>query len=171
MLSRWLRHRPDAIGITLDKRGWTGVAELIAKAEAAGTPITHDELLQVVAGSDKKRFTLSDDGLQIRAAQGHSVAVDLQLPVKTPPPVLYHGTVARFLPNIRKQGLLLGSRHDVHLSATRETAVAVGERRGEPVVISIETFPMLRDGFEFRCSDNSVWLVQSVPAKYLKIPE
>lgn len=171
MLARWLRHRPDAIGITLDKRGWTGVDELIAKAAAAGIPITHAELLQIVAESDKQRFTLSEDGLRIRAAQGHSVAVDLNLPAKKPPPVLYHGTVQRFMASIRKHGLVPGHRHDVHLSAMRETAESVGARRGKPVVLVIETFPMLRDGFEFLCSDNGVWLVQIVPAKYLKISE
>lgn len=171
MLSRWLRHRPDAIGITLDKRGWTDVAELIAKAAAAGTPINRDELLQIVAESDKQRFTLSEDRLRIRAAQGHSVAVDLKLPVKTPPPVLYHGTVQRFTASIRKHGLLPGRRQDVHLSANRETAEAVGARRGEPVVLIIETFPMVRDGYQFRHADNGVWLISSVPPQYLRLPE
>lgn len=171
MLSHWLRHQPGAIGITLDKRGWTDVDELIAKAAAAGTPVTHDELVQIVAESDKQRFTLSENGLRIRAAQGHSVAVDLNLPAKKPPPVLYHGTVSRFLASIRKHGLLPGTRHDVHLSITKETAMEVGARRGVPIVLVIETYPMVRAGIEFRCSDNGVWLVQSVPSKYLKFPE
>lgn len=170
MLSRWLRHRPDAIGIVLDKRGWTDVAELLAKAAATDTPITHDELIQIVANSDKQRFTLSEDGLRIRAAQGHSVPVHLNLPAKKPPPILYHGTVARFLPSIRKEGLLPGNRHDVHLSATRDTAIAVGARRGQPVVLVIETYPMVRAGFEFRCSENGVWLISSVPPQYLRFP-
>lgn len=169
-LARWLRHRPDAIGLTLDKNGWTDVCELLAKADKAGISLTTDELTQIVTHDDKQRFTLSPDGLRIRAAQGHSVAIDLTLPVKTPPPVLYHGTVNRFLQSIRKQGLIPGSRRDVHLSATKETARAVGARRGTPVVIIVETFPLLRDGFEFRCADNGVWLISHVPAKYLKIP-
>lgn len=171
MLSGWLRHRPDAIGITLDKQGWTDVADLIAKAAAAGTPLTHEELVQIVAESDKQRFTLSENGLRIRAAQGHSVPVDLNLPAKRPPPVLYHGTVRKFLASIREQGLVPGNRHDVHLSATRETAESVGARRGKPVVLVIETLPMVRDGYQFRCSDNGVWLVSSVPPQYLRIPE
>jgi putative RNA 2'-phosphotransferase len=169
MLSRWLRHRPDGIGITLDKRGWTDVSELLAKAAAADMPITYDELIQIVAKSDKQRFTLSEDGLRIRAAQGHSVAVDLKLPVKTPPPVLYHGTVRRFLASIRKHGLLPGSRQDVHLSSTRETAEAVGARRGEPVVLVIDTYALVRDGYQFRRADNGVWLISSVPPQYLRI--
>lgn len=170
MLSRWLRHRPDVIGIKLDKNGWTNVAELIAKATAAGTPITHEELVQIVAESDKQRFTLSEDGLRIRAAQGHSVTVDLNLPAKKPPPVLYHGTVRKFLVSIRKQGLLPGSRQDVHLSANKETAESVGARRGVPVVLVVETFPMVRDGYQFRCAANGVWLISSVPSQYLRFP-
>lgn len=171
LLARWLRHRPDAIGLALDKSGWADIAELLAKAAAAGMPLTHEELLQVVSGNDKQRFSLSEDGLRIRAAQGHSVAVDLKLPFRTPPPVLYHGTVRKFLAAIRKQGLLPGSRRDVHLSASKETAVAVGGRRGLPVVLIIETYPLLRDGFQFRRADNGVWLIPNVPSKYLRFPD
>jgi putative RNA 2'-phosphotransferase len=170
-LARWLRHRPDAIGVTLNNHGWADVAELLAKAAAAGTPITREELMLVVVENEKQRFSLSPDGLRVRAAQGHSVAVDLKLPFKTPPPVLYHGTVRKFLAAIRKQGLLPGTRRDVHLSATREAAVAVGARRGAPVVLTIETYPLVRDGLTFRCADNGVWLIPSVPAKYLRFPD
>lgn len=170
LLARWLRHRPDAIGLSLDKHGWTNVVELLAKAVAAGVPLTHAELMQLVIENDKQRFSLSEDGLRIRAAQGHSVAVDLNLPVTKPPPVLYHGTIRKFLASIRKQGLLPGSRRDVHLSATRETAAAVGARRGPSVVLIVETYPLVRDGFQFRCSENGVWLVPSVPAQYLRFP-
>lgn len=169
-LARWLRHRPDAIGLTLDKNGWVDVRELLTKATKVGISLTPDELNQIVILDDKQRFTLSADGMRIRAAQGHSIAVDLKLPVRTPPPVLYHGTVSRFIPSISKQGLLPGSRRDVHLSATKETALAVGARHGSPVVITVETYPLLRDGFDFRCAENGVWLTSHVPAKYLKIP-
>lgn len=171
MLARWLRHRPDAIGLSLDKSGWTDVAELLAKAAVAGTPITADELMLIVNENDKQRFSLSDDGLQIRAAQGHSVAIDLKLPSKNPPPVLYHGTVRKFLAAIRKHGLLPGSRLDVHLSATRETAMTVSARRGVPVVLVVETYPLHRDGYQFRCSENGVWLISRVPPQYLRFPD
>ena len=152
----------------LDGHGWVDVSDLLSKAAAAGVSLTHEQFLHVVAENDKQRFTLSDDGLRIRAAQGHSVAVDIAAPVKRPPPVLYHGTVRKFVDSIRKQGLLPGSRRDVHLSATRETADAVGRRRGVPVILTIETFPLLRDAFTFRMSGNGVWLVSHVPAKYLR---
>lgn len=170
-LTRWLRHRPDAIGLTLDKHGWADVNELFTKAAKAGVELTAAELIQLVNENDKQRFSFSADGQRIRALQGHSIPVDLQLPVKTPPPVLYHGTVAKFLPSIRKQGLLPGSRRDVHLSAAKETAVTVGARRGSPVVIVVDTYPLLRDGFAFRCADNGVWLISAVPAKYLRFPD
>ena len=146
MLARWLRHRPDAIGLAVDKHGWTDAAALLSKAATAGISLTHDELLLLIVENDKQRFSLSSDGTRIRAAQGHSIDVDLKLSVKKPPPVLFHGTVRKFLAAIRKQGLLPGTRRDVHLSATRETAVAVGARRGAPVVLVIETHLLLRDG-------------------------
>lgn len=171
MLARWLRHRPDIIGLEVDKHGWTDVAVLLSKVATAGVSLTHDELVQLVVESDKQRFSLSPDGTRIRAAQGHSIDVDLKLAVKRPPPVLYHGTVRKFLAAIRKQGLLPGTRRDVHLSATRETAVAVGARRGAPVILVVETHALLRDGYQFRCSENGVWLISNVPPKYLRLPD
>lgn len=157
--------------MTLDKQGWVDVSELLAKAAAAGTAISVDELKDIVAQNDKKRFVLSDDATRIRAAQGHSIEVDLKLPVKTPPPVLYHGTVGKFIGAIRKEGLKPMNRHDVHLSPDKETATRVAIRRGKPVILVIETYPLLRDGYQFRVSDNGVWLVGEVPAKYIRFPE
>lgn len=169
-LSRVLRHRPDSIGITLDKEGWTDVIDLLEKVAEHKMPISLDELEKIVAENDKKRFTFNDEHTRIRAAQGHSVEVDLKLPVRTPPPVLYHGTVSKFLSSIRKHGLVPGNRHDVHLSETRETAVAVGARRGRPVILVIETYPMLKAGIQFRQAENSVWLVPAVDAKFIRFP-
>lgn len=169
-LSYVLRHRPDSIGISLDRHGWASVHELLAKSAAAGTAITLDELKQMVAQNDKQRFVLSDDATRIRAAQGHSIDVDLQLTVKAPPPVLYHGTVGKFMAEIRKHGLLPMNRHDVHLSSDKETATRVAIRRGKPVILVIETYPMVRDGCEFRVSENGVWLIPEVLPKYIKFP-
>ena len=170
LLSRWLRHRPDAIGLEIDKRGWVDVAELLLKSADAGVALTQDELMQIVAENDKQRFSLSEDLTRIRATQGHSVDVDLKLPVRTPPPVLFHGTVQKFIASIRRQGLLPGTRRDVHLSATKQTAEEVGARRGTAVVLIVETYPLLHDGYQFRCAENGVWLIQRVPAKYIRFP-
>lgn len=169
-LSYVLRHRPNAIGISLDRQGWTSVPELLAKSATAGTVITLDELKQIVAKNDKKRFVLSDDAMRIRAAQGHSIKVDLKLTVKSPPPVLYHGTVGKFMVDIRKQGLRPMTRHDVHLSPDKDTATRVASRRGKPVILVIKTYPMMRDGYQFRVSDNGVWLTPEVPPKYIRFP-
>ncbi len=169
-LSYVLRHRPDSIGISLDMEGWADVPELLAEAAVAGIPISLDELKQIVAQNDKKRFVLSDDAMRIRATQGHSIEVDLKLTVMAPPPVLYHGTVGKFVSDIRKQGLRPMNRHDVHLSPDKETATRVAIRRGKPVILVIETYPMLRDGYQFRVSDNGVWLLPEVPAQYIKFP-
>ncbi|OIK05828.1 RNA 2'-phosphotransferase [Streptomyces monashensis] len=167
-LSRHLRHQPERIGLTPDPAGWVEIDALIAAAAAHGFPVTREELDHVVAANDKQRFAV--DGDRIRASQGHSIEVDLGLPAATPPPYLYHGTVARALDAIRAQGLRPMNRHDVHLSADRETATRVGARRGRPVVLAVDAGAMHRDGHVFHVSANGVWLTKAVPPRYLRFP-
>ena len=168
-LSKHLRHQPERIGLTLDEAGWVEIDTLIAAAAAHGFRFTREELDHVVAANDKKRFAI--DSTRIRASQGHSVEVDLGLPPATPPPYLYHGTVDRFLDAIRAEGLRPMNRHAVHLSPDRETATQVGARRGRPVVLSVDSAAMHRDGHLFHVSANGVWLTQAVPPLYLRFPE
>ena len=168
-LSKHLRHQPERIGLTLDEGGWVGIDTLMEAAAAHGFPITRAELDHVVEANDKRRFAV--DGDRIRADQGHTVEVDLGLPPATPPPYLYHGTVAAYLGAIRAEGLRAMNRHDVHLSPDRETATRVGARRGRPVVLSVDAGAMHRDGHVFRVSDNGVWLTEAVPPRYLRFPE
>lgn len=141
--------------------------ELLAAAERNGFPISYDELIACVETNDKKRFSFDETGDRIRANQGHSVDVDLQLEEKEPPAVLYHGTVERFLPAIWAEGLMKGKRHHVHLSRDVATAQRVGARRGSPVVLRVDAARMYRDGCTFFVSANGVWLTDSVPAEYL----
>lgn len=164
-LSKHLRHAPGEIGLALDAGGWVGVPELLDACARAGLPITREELAHVVAANDKRRFEIA--GNRIRASQGHSVSVDLGLSVATPPAVLYHGTVERYLPAIRTEGLRPIRRHDVHLSPDVETARRVGARRGKPVVLTVQAGLMHRAGHEFRISANGVWLVAAVPPEFL----
>ena len=159
-LSKHLRHDPEAIGLRLDAAGWVGVDDLLAALR-----VTRAQLVEVVERNDKKRFEI--DGDRIRASQGHSVAVDLDLPVAEPPAVLYHGTVGRVLPDVHREGLRPMNRHDVHLSTTVETAQRVGARRGEPVVLVVDAAAMRAAGHEFRVSANGVWLAPAVPPEYL----
>ncbi|MBJ7902082.1 RNA 2'-phosphotransferase [Streptomyces sp. DSM 110735] len=168
-LSKHLRHQPERIGLTLDAGGWVEIDALMTAAAAHGFPFTRAELDHVVAVNDKKRYAV--EGTRIRASQGHTVRVDLGLAPATPPPYLYHGTVARSLDAIRAEGLRPMSRHDVHLSADRETATRVGSRRGRPVVLAVDAAAMHRDGHVFRVSANGVWLTESVPARYLRFTE
>ncbi|MBD0423530.1 RNA 2'-phosphotransferase [Streptomyces sp. TRM S81-3] len=167
-LSKHLRHQPDRIGLTLDEGGWVEIDTLIAAAAAHGFRFSRDELDHVVATNDKRRFAV--EGTRIRASQGHSIDVDLGLPTATPPPYLYHGTVARHLGAIRAEGLRPMNRHDVHLSPDRETATRVGARRGRPVVLTVDAAAMHRDGHVFRVSANGVWLTKAVPPQYLRFP-
>lgn len=168
-LARHLRHTPERIGLTLDPQGWVDVEELLRASAAHGMPLSRAELEQVVTENDKQRFAL--DGGRIRANQGHSVAVDLGLPTAVPPNVLYHGTVARFLAAIRREGLRRRARQHVHLSPDRQTAERVGARRGRPVVLVVDAAAMHRAGHAFRVSANGVWLVDAVPPRYLRFPE
>ncbi|MGW3337232.1 RNA 2'-phosphotransferase [Streptomyces sp. NPDC001009] len=168
-LSKHLRHQPERIGLTLDPAGWVGIDTLLAAAAAHGFPVTRAELDHVVAVNDKRRFAVEDG--RIRASQGHSVEVALGLPPATPPPYLYHGTVARSLDAIRAEGLRPMDRHDVHLSADRETATRVGARRGQPVVLAVDAAAMHHDGHVFHVSANGVWLTSAVPPRYLRFSE
>lgn len=167
-LSKHLRHQPDRLGITLDENGWVAVDELMRAAAAHGFRFTRAELDHVVAVNDKQRFTI--DGTRIRANQGHTVEVDLDLPPAEPPEYLHHGTVARSLEAIRAEGLRPMKRHHVHLSADRETATRVGARRGRPVVLSVHAGAMHRAGHLFHVSANGVWLTDAVPPEFLRFP-
>ncbi|WP_315772582.1 MULTISPECIES: RNA 2'-phosphotransferase [unclassified Bradyrhizobium] len=168
-LSLVLRHQPDAIGLVLDAQGWAIIDDLIARAAAAGTVLSRADLEQVVATSDKKRFTVSQDGQRIRAAQGHSVAVELGLTPREPPAVLYHGTATRFVEAIMAEGLRPQSRQQVHLSLDEATAVNVGRRHGEPIVLRVDAAAMHRDRLKFFVADNGVWLTDHVPPEYLSV--
>lgn len=162
-----LRHAPDSVGLSLDAAGWVDVDELLTGLARAGTPLSRADLDVVVRTSDKQRFAYDASGSRIRANQGHSVPVDLNLEAQAPPAVLYHGTDDRALDSIRNQGLTSRGRHHVHLSADVETATAVGARRGSPVVLAVDAAAMAADGMQFYRSANGVWLVQAVPARYL----
>ena len=169
-LSFVLRHKPDAIGLTLDEQGWAYIDELINKAKQSGEVTTLDRALiqEVVDTNDKKRFVISEDGQRIRAAQGHSIDVDLQLKPVKPPEFLYHGTATRFLDSILKEGLKPQQRQHVHLSKDIETATAVGQRYGKPVILTVKALLMHEQGFSFYISENGVWLTSAVPIEFFQ---
>lgn len=166
-LSLILRHRPDVIGITLDKYGWAKVAEVLDGINK--TQFIDMEMLEEIVRTDnKQRYSFNEDKTLIRANQGHSVQVDVELEKKEPPEVLWHGTGEKYRASIEAEGLIAKSRLYVHLSADYETAVSVGSRHGEPVVYRILTNNMVQDGYDFFVSQNGVWLTKTVPAKYLQ---
>jgi putative RNA 2'-phosphotransferase len=168
-LSFILRHSPASIGISLDACGWTSIHELIKKSDVAGSRFAHEEVLQIVNTSDKRRFSISADGLRIRAAHGHSVPVELGLPSSEPPTILYHGTATRFVDSILSNGLKPRARRQVHLSADGVTAQRVGRRHGTPVVLEINALGMHAKGFEFNLAENGVWLTDHVPPEFLTL--
>lgn len=167
-LSLVLRHEPERIGLQLDANGWTNVDDLINRAAAHGMHYTPELIRTLVRESDKQRFALSEDGLRIRANQGHSVEVDLGYAPSVPPAQLFHGTAERHLASILSQGLMKGERHHVHLSADRDTALKVGQRHGKPVVLLVDSAAMHTAGLTFFRSANGVWLTEHVHAQYLR---
>jgi putative RNA 2'-phosphotransferase len=168
-LSKHLRHSPELLGLTLEPGGWVSVDALLAGAVRKGFQITRDELDEVVAKNDKQRFSFDETGLRIRANQGHSTEVDLQLEPRMPPDLLYHGTASHTLDEILKNGLERRKRHHVHLSLTPGTAQTVGARHGTPIVLVIDAAGMHKAGIPFYCSENEVWLVDAVPPEYLRV--
>ena len=161
-----LRHSPETINLKLDENGWAKVGDILANKKVK---INFKQLKEVVETNDKQRFTLNEDQTKIRANQGHSIKeIDLQLTPLTPPEYLYHGTVDKFMSEIRKDGLKKMSRQHVHLSHERETAVKVGSRRGKPVILSIRSGAMQEKGFEFFQSKNGVWLTDNVPSEFIE---
>jgi putative RNA 2'-phosphotransferase len=167
-LSLVLRHEPGRVGLKLDSAGWASINDLLAAVNEHGMPLTLEQLKHVVATNDKQRFAFSEDGLRIRASQGHSVEVDLQYEPQTPPELLYHGTPERFIDSIRRTGLNKGERHHVHLSPDPQTASKVGQRRGRSVVLTIRTGDMHRARHAFYRSANGVWLVDEVPPQFIE---
>jgi putative RNA 2'-phosphotransferase len=147
------------------------VDALLAACAGRNFPLSRVELDEVVATSDKQRFAYDPSGTRIRANQGHSVAVDLQLEPAAPPDVLYHGTAARKVPSIQTDGLSRMARHHVHLSADVPTARRVGARHGRPAVFAVDAAAMARAGFALFRSANGVWLTGRVPPEYLRLLE
>ena len=166
-ISLILRHKPEVIGITLDEHGWANVDELIE-----GVSRTHKLdmaiLEQIVAEDEKQRYSFNEDKTLIRANQGHSIPVDVELPERKPPAILYHGTGEKYVPYIDQDGLIPKSRLYVHLTDKYDTAVTVGKRHGRPVVYEIDSAKMVEDGYVFYLSVNGVWLTKRVPVMYLK---
>lgn len=166
-LSLVLRHRPKLINLELDPNGWAPVADVLTGLRLEDFNVDRALLERVVAGDEKQRYAISDDGSQIRANQGHSVRVDLALDAIVPPDALYHGTVDAALDSIRRQGLLKRKRHHVHLSVDVETATIVGDRRGEAIILTIDAQRMHAEGALFYRSANGVWLTESVASEFL----
>ena len=162
-----LRHKPETIGISLDEHGWANVKDLIK-----GVNKTHkldmEMLEEIVATDEKQRYSFNEDKTMIRANQGHSVNVDVELEEAVPPQYLYHGTATKYMDSIWKTGLVSKSRLYVHLSADTETATRVGERHGKPMVFRIRSRCMYLRGHKFYKSQNGVWLTKNVPVEFLE---
>lgn len=166
-ISLILRHKPETIGITLDEHGWANVDELIDGINNSQYNISIEILEEIVSEDSKQRYSFNDDKTLIRANQGHSIDVDVELEEVIPPDILYHGTGTKFVHLINKSGLIPKSRLYVHLSKDIETALDVGRRHGSPYIYCINAKDMAKDGYKFYLSKNGVYLTKSVPTKYL----
>ena len=147
-ISLILRHQPEAIGISLDEHGWADVQELIDGINRSDGHTLDMELLEEIVRTDEKqRYSFNEDHTLIRANQGHSIPVDVELEEKVPPESLWHGTGEKYVSSINAHGLIPKSRLYVHLSSDME---------------------MAKDGYHFFLSANRVWLTKEVPVRYLK---
>lgn len=167
-ISLILRHKPEVIGITLDEHGWASVSDLIRGIEKDNPGFNMEILEEIVRSDSRGRYSFSNDKTLIRANQGHSIPVDVELEEKQPPEILYHGTGEKYVDSIDKMGLIPKSRLYVHLSKDINTAEQVGKRHGKEVVYQVAAGQMHKDGYKFFLSVNSVWLTKKVPIKYLK---
>lgn len=167
-ISLILRHKPEIIGIKLDDYGYADVNELIEKINNTGRNINIEILEQIVKEDNKQRYSFNEDRSKIRANQGHSINVNVELRELEPPRFLYHGTATRFLDNIKKEGIVSKSRLYVHLSNDIDTAVQVGKRHGVPVVLKINTGKMYENGYKFYLSENNIWLCKYIPFEYVE---
>ncbi len=170
-ISLILRHKPETIGIKLDDYGYANVNELIEKINNTGRNINIEILEQIVKEDNKQRYSFNDDRSKIRANQGHSININVELKELEPPKYLYHGTATRFLENIKNEGIIKQSRLYVHLSRDIDTAVKVGKRHGTPVILKINTGKMYENGYKFYLSENNVWLCEHIPFEYVEIFE
>jgi len=168
-ISLVLRHRPQVAGLVLDPNGWVSVDALIEGANKKGFNLDYEILNDIVATNDKKRFAFDESRSHIRANQGHSVEIELQLTEIMPPDILYHGTAEKYWQSISKTGLIKKRRNHVHLSSDVETAKKVGMRHGKVIVLCINAHEMYTDNYTFYLSQNKVWLTESVPVKYIKM--
>ena len=166
-ISLILRHRPEVIGITLDEHGWANVDELLAGINRT-RPLDMAGLEEIVRTDEKQRYSFNADRTKIRANQGHSVPVDVELQPVTPPALLYHGTGEKYVPSIETRGLIPKTRLYVHLSGDYDTARKVGARHGSPRVYQINAARMSADGYVFYRSVNGVWLTKRAPPEYLR---
>lgn len=166
-LSLILRHKPEVIGITLDGHGWANVEELIAGISKT-QPMDMELLDKIVRTDNKQRYSFNEDKTLIRANQGHSIPVDVELERGIPPEILFHGTGEKYTDSIDQIGLIPKSRLYVHLSDDEATAVTVGSRHGKPIVYRVAAGEMEREGYEFYRSVNGVWLTKKVPVRYLE---
>ena len=171
-ISLILRHKPSVIGIRLDEHGWADVDALVKGIQKMKAADFSKELLdEIVRTDNKQRYSYNEDQTLIRANQGHSIAVDVELKKAAPPDVLWHGTGEKYKDSIGKMGLIPKSRLYVHLSRDMDTALSVGKRHGKPILYQVDSKTMAQDGCDFLLSANGVWLTKQVPVKYLRLME
>ena len=162
-----LRHNPSAAELPMDENGWVEVRMLIEGVCKTGRQLDIETLTEIVETDEKQRFSFNEDGSKIRANQGHSLRVDVEMKELAPPAVLYHGTAEKYLASIREKGILKQTRNYVHLSKNPETAQRVGKRHGTSVVLQVDAQKMHKDGYRFFLSANGVWQIEHVPYCYV----
>lgn len=170
-ISLILRHKPEVIGIKLDEFGYANVEELIQGVNNSRRQLDLETLKAIVHDDKKNRYSFNEDLTMIRANQGHSMKVDVRLTEVKPPAHLYHGTAEGSLESILRSGINKGNRLYVHLSDNKETALQVGKRHGAPVILTVQSGEMFKNGHRFYVSANNVWQVEFVPSEFVQVAD
>lgn len=165
-MSYVLRHKPEFLSLTMSEEGWVSITELAeGLSKQFEQTITLEQILHVVSVDSKQRYAVKES--LIRASQGHSISVNLELIPQVPPVILFHGTVERNMTSIMSSGLKAGQRQFVHLSESKETAIAVASRYGVPVILEVTSLVASQSGIEFFKSENNVWLAAHIPVEFI----
>ena len=173
-----LRHKPDILGIQLDKRGFVNLDILVERIKKVKnfSWVTKRDILSLVESDEKGRFEIkkANKNLLIRARYGHNINLDIEIEYEKVEPgsikYLFHGTNSKVLPWILKEGLMPMARKYVHLSPTPEDAYMVGSRRrGKVVILKIDVERYLKDGGIIWKATDKVYLAKHIPPQYLSI--
>ena len=173
LITTALRHKPELLGLHIDKSGYCSVEELVSSLRRIGHKTDKNYIEDV---GKNERFSFNADHTRIRADYGNSLGLelsDMYFDSKTPPDILYHGTSLDALEGIKEKGIIRfaygKNKPRDHIFLTESIAVAKkkGARHGRSVTLPIDSYRMHQDGYLFYHAKLDIWLTDHVPSEYI----